>query len=527
MEPILSNGMWQAAQKSSDSFTAFNPSNKEALTENVFPVSDWAEIETLIENGKKAARVLALEPVSAIADFLEDYAKRIEDNTDRLADIAHLETGYPVTPRLAGVEIPRTVNQIRQAVAAARTGDWAKPTIDTANNIRSIHGPLGGPVVVFGPNNFPFAFNGISGGDFAAAIAAGNPVIAKAHPAHPRTTQLLGELALEALEASDLPAATVQLFYHTTPESGLKLVSHPAVSAVAFTGSRPGGLALKKAADEAGKPIYLEMSSVNPVFVLPGALAERGTEIATELHGSCTLGSGQFCTKPGIVVVQKDENSKALIEQMRDSFSNSAAGVLLTQSGLDAVSKAVDQLQAAGATVLAGGKVAGTKHYGFEPTLLEVSADTFLANPEKLQSEAFGPVCMIVVSAEQSQTTAVAEALEGNLTGCIYSDSKGTDEGGYEELVSVLRTKVGRLLNDKVPTGVAVSTAMNHGGPYPATGHPCFTAVGFPASIIRFSALHSYDNVRQDRLPTALQDKKATGSTFRLIDGAWTTADVS
>ncbi|MBK1878846.1 aldehyde dehydrogenase (NADP(+)) [Pelagicoccus mobilis] len=526
MQKILSNGNWIKSNNPTGSFHAYNPATREKLDEREFPNSSWEEIESLIENGHAAAQDLLDVSPNALADFLETYAAKIEAATDTLAEIANQETGLPVTPRLAGVEIPRTVNQIRQAAASARSGDWSQPTIDTATNIRSMHGALGGPVVVFGPNNFPFAYNGIAGGDFASAIAAGNPVIAKAHPAHPYTTQLLAELAQEAVAQHDLPSATVQLFYNTENENGLKLVAHQKVAAVGFTGSRPGGLALKSAADQAGTPIFLEMSSVNPVFVLPGSLQERGAEIATELHGSCTLGAGQFCTKPGLIVVEKGAESDAFIEAMTESFTSTPAGVLLTSGGETAVSSAVEQLSAAGAKVLAGGKLSDTAHYGYEPTLLSVGADTFLENSEQLQSEAFGAVCLIVIARSEDQILQIASQLEGNLTGSIFSANDGSEDSFYTKLAKTLRTKVGRLLNDKVPTGVAVCASMNHGGPYPATGHPVFTAVGFPASIIRFSALHSYDNVRHDRLPLAIRDKNPSGSLTRLIDGERTTKDV-
>ncbi len=525
MQRILLNGTWTNSTEPSTQFHAANPSTQQEISERVFPESDWAELEALVNAGHQAAQALLDVEAATLADFLDSYANKIENATDKLAAVANQETGLPVTPRLAGVEIPRTVNQIRQAAASARSGDWTRPTLDTATNIHSMHGALGGPVVVFGPNNFPFAYNGIAGGDFASAIAAGNPVIAKAHPAHPYTTQLLAELAQEAASEFNLPTGTIQLFYGTAPENGLKLVSHPKVAAVGFTGSRPGGLALKAAADQAGTPIYLEMSSVNPVFVMPGALEERGAEIATELHGSCTLGAGQFCTKPGLVVVEKAAQADALAEQLSQNFSDTPAGVLLTRGGVQAVSGAVEQLKSAGAKVLAGGRIADTEHFGYEPTLLIVDGDTFLSNPEQLQSEAFGPVCLIVTSKDSAQSLEIATSLEGNLTGSIYSCTKGSDDSAYAALSKALRTKVGRLLNDKVPTGVAVCPSMNHGGPYPATGHPGFTAVGFPASVIRFSALHSYDNVREQRLPLALQKKNPTGSLTRLVDGNWTTAD--
>ncbi|MDQ8201940.1 aldehyde dehydrogenase (NADP(+)) [Pelagicoccus sp. SDUM812003] len=526
MQNLLVNGQWLAAKKPEDSFHARNPSDRSTLSEREFPVSSWQDIEAMIGHASEAARVLAKTPTEAIASFLDEYARLIETRTEELAKTAHLETGLPVRPRLAEVEIPRTVNQLRQAAAAARAGDWARPTIDTTANIRSVHGPLGGPVVVFGPNNFPFAYNGIAGGDFAAAIAAGNPVIAKSHPAHPHTTELLAQLANQAVKTAGLPQATVQLFYHVAPENGKRLVSHPDVAAAAFTGSRTGGLALKEAADKAGTPIYLEMSSVNPVFVLPGSLQERGSEIADELHGSCNLGAGQFCTKPGLVILPSGAKTDEFIQQLKNKFQQTAPGVLLTEGGEKTVAETVGKLVDSGAEILAGGEPASQTHFGYRSTLLRVSGSQFLKNPEQLQSEAFGAVCLLVAAESLKQMQAIVTVLEGNLTGCIYSSKSSTDDEAYQAIASELRFKVGRLLNDKVPTGVAVSPAMNHGGPYPSTGHPGFTAVGFPATVIRFSALHSYDNVRHERLPLALQDKNPTGKLLRYIDGAWSTKDL-
>ncbi len=403
------------------------------------------------------------------------------------------------------MELPRTTTQLRLASAAVRDGSWRRPVRDEKNNIHSVHGPLAGPVVVYGPNNFPFAYNGISGGDFAAAIAAGNPVIAKAHPAHPLTTKLLAEIALEALQASGLPVATVQLFYHTEVENGLSLVSHPLVAATGFTGSRRAGLALKKAADEAGKPIFLEMSSINPVILLPGALRESMQEIAGQLHLSCTLGTGQFCTKPGLTILLKNDMTECFVNTLTGMFQSTEPGILLGNHGAANIAKALATLTAHGAKILCGGKETEGPAFSFEPTLLRVSGAEFLRNPVLIQTEAFGPVALLVIADDLAQATECLSLLEGNLTGSIYSAKDGTDDDAYQQVDPILRPKVGRLLNDKMPTGVAVSPAMNHGGPYPATGHPCFSAVGVPVSLIRFTALHCYDNVRPDRLPEILR----------------------
>jgi NADP-dependent aldehyde dehydrogenase len=316
---------------------------------------------------------------------------------------------------------------------------------------------------------------------------------------------LLAEIAFEAVRSTGLPPATVQLIYRTPREVGLELVSHPLVGATGFTGSKSAGLQLKAAADKAGKPIYLEMSSVNPIVLLEGALRERGEAIAEEFFGSCTMGAGQFCTNPGFVVVPDGEAGQAFIQSACAKFQAGTPGVLLGKGGREGLVEAVAALRKAGAAVVCGGEPADGPAYRFNNTLLQVTAEAFLRNPEELQTEAFGPVSLLVVSRSTDETLAVLRHLEGNLTGTIYSDTAGSDDAEYTRVEPVLRQKVGRLINDRMPTGVAVSPAMNHGGPYPATGHPGFTAVGLPTSIQRFAALHCYDNVRPERLPADLQ----------------------
>jgi 2,5-dioxopentanoate dehydrogenase len=322
----------------------------------------------------------------------------------------------------------------------------------------------------------------------------------------------------------------VQLLYRTPPDVGFVLVSDPHVAATGFTGSKAAGLKLKEMADRAGKPIYLEMSSTNPVFVLPRALDERGAAIAKELYDSCAMGAGQFCTRPGLAIVPigpKGDLAKAFVSELTGMFKAGTPGTLLGPSGASAIAAGLKELVGNGARVRAGGSAVAGDRVAFEPTLLEVSAAQFLAAPHELQTEAFGTVNMVVVADDVAQMVDVAAALEGNLTGCVYSDTTGKDDADYGRLVPVLRGKVGRLLNDKMPTGVAVSPAMNHGGPFPATGHPGFTAVGIPASLLRFAALRCYDAVRPHRLPPELQNKNPTGKMWRLVDGNWSQQDVA
>jgi alpha-ketoglutaric semialdehyde dehydrogenase len=517
---VLIDGRWRPAH-ASGTFQAIDPATGGPLPE-IYPVSTWEDIEAALAAGRKAAPELAARGPEAVAGFLEGFADRIERRKADLVAAAHLETALPAEPRLGSVELPRTLDQLRKAAAACRDRAWCRATIDTKADIRSMYGPLGGPVVVMGPNNFPYAYNAAGGGDFASALAAGNPVIAKAHPGHPTTTRILAEEARTAVESAGLPPATVQLLYHFAPEDGLRLAGHPDVGATAFTGSRPSGLALKKAADESGRPIYLEMSSANPVFVLPGALEERAAGIAVELFQSCTLAAGQMCTKPGLVVVPDGPAARVFVAKVRESFEGSAPMVLLGPRVLEGLRDAAARLAGGGAECLAGGRDLSGRGIRFSPTLFALSGALFLQDPAAFQVESFGTLSVIVVARDTDEMRSIADRLDGHLTGSVYSHSGGKDDGGYDAIAPVLRTKVGRLLNDRMPTGVAVSPAMNHGGPYPATGHPGFTAVGFPAAIIRFAALRCYDHVRTDRLPPELGNANPTGTMWRLIDGEWT-----
>lgn len=517
--PVLVAGRWRESQ-STGTFRADDPSKREPLPDE-YPVSSWADCDEALTAATLAAAELRRTPPEKIAAFLEAFAARIEARKDELVAMAHAETGYPKAPRLADVELPRTTNQLRQGAAAAREGSWALPTIDTKTNIRSLHVPLG-PVCVFGPNNFPFAFGSASGGDFVAAIAAGNPVIAKANTSHPGTTRLFAEEAVAALAQAGLPAATVQLIYRTGHADGERLVSDPRVGATGYTGSRGAGLKLKAAADAAGKPIYLELSAVNPVVMLPGALDERPKEVAGEFAASCLMGTGQFCTNPGMVILIEGARTDAFIRTVAEKFAATAPGTLLSGAVEKTLTAAVATLTGAGATLVTGGQAGVGKGYSFANTLLTVSGDHFLRNAHALQTEAFGPASLFVVARDLEQACRVIDALEGSLTGCIYSHKGGADDGAYEWVAQHLGPRVGRLLNDKMPTGVAVSAAMNHGGPYPSTGHPGFTAVGIPASLRRFAALACFDNVRPARLPAPLRDANPTGKTWRLVDLEWT-----
>ena len=414
-ENVLIAGEWRKAE-GSGVFEALNPANRAPLSPQ-YPVSSWADCDAALQSAAEAYEEMSQMSGDQIASFLEAYADLIEGNADKLVETAHQETALPTSPRLGDVELPRTTGQLRQAAAAARSGSWKQATIDTATGIRSCLGSLG-PVCVFGPNNFPFAFNSLAGGDFAAAIAAGNPVIGKANTSHPGTSKIFAELANEAAQATGMPAGVVQLIYRTSHEDGAKLVADPRVGSTGYTGSRHAGLALKKAADEAGKPIYLELSSVNPVVILPGAIRETGIEgIATEFSGSCLMGTGQFCTNPGLVVLIKDENSDELIKTIAQQFSEAPDGTLLSAGVEESLGKAHETLSKAGAEVVCGTGEGKNEGFSRRNTLLKASGAKFIESPEALQTEAFGNTSLIVVAEDLTEAVSVIGCLEGNLTG--------------------------------------------------------------------------------------------------------------
>ena len=518
MTEIFIAGEWQAAAATGN-FKASNPATREELKRE-FPVSSWADCDRALDAAVEAAGLLRGVTGEKLAGFLAAYADHIEARADEIVALAHEETGLPVKPRLRDAELPRTTTQLRQAAAAAREGSWTQAVLDTKANIRSHFAPIG-PVVVFGPNNFPFAFNGVSGGDFATAIATGCPVIAKAHPLHPATSKALAECAVAALKGSGLPAATVQMLYHLSNEDGLRLVADPRVGATSFTGSRAAGLHLKAAADKAGKPIYLEMSSLNPIVFLPGVLKERGEALATETADSGLAANGQMCTSPNLLFVLESAEARRFIDGVVKLYSERASGTLFSEAGLRGLGRGVERLVGAGAKTLTAAAATNGKGFCYPNTVLEVSATAFLANGETLQEEAFGNATTAVVCASLEELHAALESLEGNLTGSIYSSKSGEDDALYDGVAGILRSKVGRLLNDKVPTGVALSPAMNHGGPYPSTGHPGFTAVGIPRSMQRFGTLQCYDAVRPERLPAGLRDEAPHAEMWRVIDGSW------
>jgi alpha-ketoglutaric semialdehyde dehydrogenase len=519
VRPVLLDGEWVATE--GPSFRTRDPHSGEEL--HMFPVSSWTDLDRALAAGARAYRDLQKAGPERMAAFLEALADRLEADADRLCATAARETALPEQGRLREVELPRTTGQLRQGAAAARDRSWTAPILSPERGLGSRLAPIPGVVVVFGPNNFPFAFNSVTGGDAVAALASGHPVLAKGNPGHPETTRLLAGHARAAAEDAGLPVAVVQLVYSCSHADGNRLVADPRVAATAFTGSKGAGLALKAAADAAGKPIYLEMSSVNPIVVLPDAWAHRGSALADEVGISALQAGGQFCTSPGLVLAVGERTFQGLRDALRTRFAEQPAATLLgVPTHLDA---AHTRLESAGAVVVLRGNP-GAGVCSRPNTLFTADAEQFVAEAVALGEEAFGNSTLLVACRDTADVVACVAALGGQLTGTVYLEETESDLAAYAVLEPLLRERVGRLLNNKVPTGVAVDPAMNHGGPFPAGGHPGWTAVGIPASLRRFAMLQSYDNVPDSRLPPELQGANPLGLQ-RCVDGRWTTESVT
>lgn len=507
---------------------ATDPTTGQALEPGFVPPSA-DEIELAVQLSAQAFPIYRHTSGRERAAFLRKVAQNIEALAPEIVERAGKETALPQA-RLQG-ETARTCAQLRLFAQVAEEGSWVQARIDVADanrkplpkpDVRSMLHPLG-PVVVFGASNFPLAFS-VAGGDTASALAAGNPVIVKAHGAHPGTSELVGRALQDAVRQSGLPEGVFSLLFGSGGQVGTTLMKHPLVKAGGFTGSRVAGRILMDVAASRPEPIpfYAEMSSTNPVFILPGALRDRADAIASGLHGSFTLGAGQFCTKPGMVFLPRGSEASKFGERLGQMVSGSGPFHLLTrvihESYASAVARRRGEQQV---KVVAEAACPDAAGFAAGSIVFETDADSFLNSD--LESEIFGPTTLLVSHSSREQILAIARSLEGHLTATIH----GTEEDlrDYADLVAILETKVGRLILNGYPTGVEVTHAMVHGGPYPSTSDGRSTSVGTQA-IFRFTRLVCYQSFPDSALPDPLKDGNPLG-IWRMLDGQMSREAVS
>src|ERR1022692_1763411 len=516
---ILGQGRVMAAGKPTP---AINPATGAALEPNYFWATT-ADVDAAAQLAAKAFTEFSCWPATKRAALLRRIAELMEANAAAIVERGSLETALPAA-RLQG-ELTRTCFQLRFYGEAAANGLCSGARIDHANpgrkpqpkpDTRSLMRPLG-PVVVFSASNFPLAYS-VAGGDVASALAAGCPVIVKPHQGHLGTSELFGLLVQQAARECGAPAGVFSMLYGAGRDVGIALVKHPLVKAVGFTGSRSGGRALMDAAAARPEPIpvYAEMGSINPVFLLRGALDQRPEEIAAGLHGSVTLGVGQFCTNPGLVFVESGDAAKKFLQKLESLIGSTPPGTMLTadlcasfRAGVEKFSSTPGVKRAAQAKADAGaGKAQGSA------ALFVTDAQTFLGN-HGLMDEVFGPSTLVVECSSREQMLAAAEKLEGQLTATVHGLPDELAANG--DLVGLLVTKAGRLVFNGFPTGVEVCHAMTHGGPYPATADGRSTSVGTRA-MERFLRPVSYQNFPDAALPDELKESNPL-KISRLVDG--------
>jgi alpha-ketoglutaric semialdehyde dehydrogenase len=507
---------------------AMNPATGAALEPGYF----WAtsnDVEQAAQLASKAFREYSRWPAKRRASLLRRIAELIETNAPAIQERAHQETGLPI-PRLQG-ETGRTCGQLRMFASLIEDGWWLNARIDHADagrkpapkpDVRSMLTPLG-PVVVFSSSNFPLAFS-VAGGDTASALAAGCPVIVKPHQGHLGTSEMVGILVQQAAREAGAPDGTFSLLYGAGREVGIALVKHPLIKAVGFTGSRAGGRALMDAAAARPEPIpvYAEMGSINPVFFLGEALRQKPEELASGLHGSVTLGVGQFCTNPGLVFVETGPAAEAFVTRLAELIESTAAGTMLTSDLCSSYRKGVEAFsKAAGVRLAASAKCessAGNAQAG--AALFVTDAATFLGN-HALMDEVFGPSTLVVECKSGEQMLGAARMLEGQLTATLFATD--ADLAANRELMEIAASKAGRVVCNGFPTGVEVCHAMTHGGPYPATADGRSTSVGTRA-IERFVRPVCYQGFPETALPDELKESNPLG-VWRLVDGKWQKAD--
>ncbi|WP_299060029.1 aldehyde dehydrogenase (NADP(+)) [uncultured Polaribacter sp.] len=505
-------------------FTTFNPlENKE--NEWTFTEASTEEINEACELAAKAFKKYSRASGTKKAEFLRAIADEIESLGDHLLEVYSLESGLP-NGRAAG-ERGRTLGQLRSFANHLEEGTWVEASIDTAKpdrqpmpkvDLRKMNVALG-PVVVFGASNFPLAFS-TAGGDAAAALAAGCPIIVKSHPMHAGTGELVASAILEAATKTGMPNGVFSNLNSNGIEVGQQLVKNSFIKAVAFTGSLKGGRALYDlaATREEPIPVFAEMGSINPVIILPKALENRAKVIGETYAGSITLGTGQFCTNPGLILAIKSDGLTEFVTSLSSQILKIDASCMLHPNIADAYEKNKKKALYQNRVQVLAENSNNVKPNFAKQVVATVRGDTFLENPT-LHHEIFGPYSLVVQCKSINQLEKIVSKLEGQLTGTVISDENEVDN--YITLIHELENRVGRIIFNGVPTGVEVCASMLHGGPYPASTDSRFTAVGVD-SIKRFVRPFSYQDWPNNLLPAELQNKNPLG-ILRNVDGEKTT----
>ncbi len=506
-----------------DIMEVLNPALRETL-EGHFNIATVEEIDQAMQLATEAFEDFKKTTGKQRSDFLNAIADEIMNLGDVLIRRAMEESGLP-EGRLIG-ERGRTINQLRLFAKVAAEGSWVDATIDLAQpgrqpipkpDIRRMLVPIG-PVVVFTASNFPLAFS-TAGGDTASAFAAGNPVVVKAHESHLGTNTFVAFAIQQAAKKTGMPNGVFSSLNGTGPDLGQRLAKHPLTKAIAFTGSYKAGKALFDTAAQRQEPIpvFAEMGSVNPVLLCDEALRNRGQEIAKQYAGSVTLGSGQFCTNPGLLIGKAGIDLDFFIKELSNAVHDIAPSIMLNEGICKNYERNKSIILSHSSVQLEGESNISNKDNEGRPTVASVSGTAFLENPA-MSEEVFGPFALVIKCETDEVLKAVIKNLRGQLTATVMAEASEMDL--YKSLISRLQDRVGRILFNGVPTGVEVCPAMQHGGPFPATTDARFTSVG-TAAIKRFARPLAFQDWPKELLPDELKDGNPLG-IWRTVDGVFT-----
>ncbi|OUS20197.1 aldehyde dehydrogenase (NADP(+)) ['Osedax' symbiont bacterium Rs2_46_30_T18] len=524
---VLIKGEWLLGAGAG--FNASNPTTLQKSSETFYN-ADSAQAQAAATAAAQAFDLYSQYSDLQKANFLRTIATQLEKIRPEIVLRATWETALGEM-RING-ELGRTIGQLNMFAQLLDKGDWKRPVIDLAQadrqplpkpDIRLTQVPLG-PVVVFAASNFPLAFS-VAGGDTASALAAGCPVIVKTHSAHPGTSELVASAILAAIEQCDLPRGVFAMLHGGGRTVGATLVTAAQVKAVGFTGSISGGRALYDLAVGRREPIpfYGELGSTNPVFLLPQSLAQKAEQIAASFIGALTMGVGQFCTSPGILIAVKGNALERLLASLAEKTPTLAAATMLTTGICNSYQQACEQRAAMPSLKqIACGESADSEASQAQVQLFSVDASDYLKQAE-LEEEVFGPATLVVCCEDSAQLLAVANSLGGHLTAALFADEEDQNLAG--QLLPILQQRIGRILFDGYGTGVELSSAMSHGGPYPSSTAGQSTSVGTRA-IERFTRPLCYQNTPDALLPAELKNANPN-SIMRLVNNRWTTTAIN
>ena len=503
---VLKKGQWTEASFPVSSFKAVSPLTAKQLPDS-FPVSSFLDLDEMLQWQIEEQSAKESLTGAQLSQFLLDLCGELSRNREKLLETAHNETALEKSPFLDEIEFDQALSYLKSAAEIASKRNWVEARIDRENNIRSMRRPLNGPVVIFSPSAAPFLFSSCIGVNFAAAIAAGNSVIAKGNPLHPLTGLLLAQIVHKVLSDVGLPTSLFQYFHHTTPDLGFRLASHPMVGAVSYTGGFRSGIMLKENADRAGNPIYLDLATVNPILLLPQFISENRNKLAEIITQRALRNSGQNRSRPGPFFLVENVESSQMIHQICENFSHLTARPMLSEVKARRCDMLVASLLRLGARKLTKKEYYSPAPFLYPNTVLVVDLKTYLKYSRQFQEYFTGPVLLFVMLEKVEQFSSVASSIENCSCCSLFVGSSPGSIKNFPNLLAEIRRNSATILENRWPHRQTLSNATIRTGSFPASGNQGFSNYGLPEAIRKFTILQSFEGFTEELLPEVLHTK--------------------